>query len=788
MASPNESPFPGSKAEALAWLKPRLSQATILDQYSFRAADWAADTDGVVRRVMTQFPNQLIIVRSSALDESNAQSSNSGVNDSVTNVASHDPAAVAAAIRRVLESYGSASPVHLVLVQPMLTGVRWVAVASTMDRDTAAPYYTFVYSETPEHTEVITSGNGRTLRQYVRHHDCTARCPSPELELALAAVVEVEALFSVPLEMELAVGADGRLYLFQARPVIDCSRGEAASAADLSAALHQLAAQLPPVSRPEADIFGVMPDWNPAELIGTKPSALAFSAYRMLFADLSWAEARRDLGYTNLTGTPLVRSFVGSPFVDVRASFRSLTPATLSSPLRDRLVAFYLTVLRQHPHLHDKVEFGVVISCTTPGWPRKVKKLRANGFSPEDVAEIDRSLRTLTRSLFNPELVRQDLARVAQLPPVIRVGTPVELIQSALAGLDFCRREGAVPFARLARLAFVSVQCLREAVEEAVLERREFDAFFRSLRTVVSEMNGSLAAVQRGESRPEEFLQRFGHLRPGTYDLTSPRYDEAYATYFGPVLQGVPVGATTAPGDAATESAALEWTPHSHHAMSEFLRGLGIPLKPEEAFEFFRAAIEARESTKLQFTRMLSDALQALQRAGEAFHLTPAELQHLSLEDFRLAAVEPEHLERELRRRIECHRPQHRLTRAVKLPDLILQADDVWHFDTHLHAPNFITRSAATGPVVVEAALTTSDLAGAILCVRAADPGFDWVFAHRIGGLVTRFGGTNSHMAVRCAELGLPAVIGCGEADFKRWSAARVLRLDCGSQTVSVVV
>ena len=33
-------------------------------------------------------------------------------------------------------------------------------------------------------------------------------------------------------------------------------------------------------------------------------------------------------------------------------------------------------------------------------------------------------------------------------------------------------------------------------------------------------------------------------------------------------------------------------------------------------------------------------------------------------------------------------------------------------------------------------------------------------------GLVTKFGGINSHMAIRCSELSIPAVIGCGEQIF----------------------
>ena len=78
--------------------------------------------------------------------------------------------------------------------------------------------------------------------------------------------------------------------------------------------------------------------------------------------------------------------------------------------------------------------------------------------------------------------------------------------------------------------------------------------------------------------------------------------------------------------------------------------------------------------------------------------------------------------------------------------------------------------------------------AGRILFVPSADPGFDWIFTRGIAGFVTQFGGANSHMAIRAGELGIPAVIGAGEALFQRWRTARKLCLDCTNQKVLVVV
>ena len=39
-----------------------------------------------------------------------------------------------------------------------------------------------------------------------------------------------------------------------------------------------------------------------------------------------------------------------------------------------------------------------------------------------------------------------------------------------------------------------------------------------------------------------------------------------------------------------------------------------------------------------------------------------------------------------------------------------------------------------------------------IICIENADPGYDFIFNYKIKGLITKFGGSNSHMAIRCLE------------------------------------
>jgi phosphohistidine swiveling domain-containing protein len=97
--------------------------------------------------------------------------------------------------------------------------------------------------------------------------------------------------------------------------------------------------------------------------------------------------------------------------------------------------------------------------------------------------------------------------------------------------------------------------------------------------------------------------------------------------------------------------------------------------------------------------------------------------------------------------------------------------------------PNYVTLKKVVGPpVAVTSETDPSSLGGRIAMIDSADPGYDWIFARSISGLITKYGGAGSHMAIRAAEFDLPAAIGCGEALFSRLSNANVVEINCAEK------
>ena len=74
-----------------------------------------------------------------------------------------------------------------------------------------------------------------------------------------------------------------------------------------------------------------------------------------------------------------------------------------------------------------------------------------------------------------------------------------------------------------------------------------------------------------------------------------------------------------------------------------------------------------------------------------------------------------------------------------------------------------------------------------LILIENADPGYDWVFTRNPAGLITKYGGAASHMAIRCAEFGMPAAIGCGNIIFERLQIAKKIMLDCKNEQIIVL-
>ena len=109
--------------------------------------------------------------------------------------------------------------------------------------------------------------------------------------------------------------------------------------------------------------FSNMTDWNPAEMIGVRPTPLSLSLYSDLITDEVWAQQRSNYFYKDVRPNRLMINLAGSPYIDLRVDFNSFLPASLPKTVQEKSINFYLNKIKKKNYLQDKVEFDLIETC-----------------------------------------------------------------------------------------------------------------------------------------------------------------------------------------------------------------------------------------------------------------------------------------------------------------------------------------------------------------------------------------------------------------------------------------
>ena len=138
---------------------------------------------------------------------------------------------------------------------------------------------------------------------------------------------------------------------------------------------------------------------------------------------------------------------------------------------------------------------------------------------------------------------------------------------------------------------------------------------------------------------------------------------------------------------------------------------------------------------------------------------------------------------------IEHNKNNYKINCKLNLPQLIVDSTEIFEFEYINTKPTFITSKKIQKNIISidSNSVNVEGIKDKIVCVCNADPGWEWLFSRDIAGLITCYGGMNSHMAIRCQELSLPAVIGCGAEKFNKYNKSKVVEIDCNLELITVI-
>lgn len=743
-----ESLWSGKRA-TLERLRPLLDTCSIPRGCPITQARWSEARESTLDELVARMGHFRLAVRSDREDEDASQASNAGHYRTRLDVDGGDRRHVGESIDAVFASYGDPRCTDEVFVQQQIAPVRDAAVAFTHALPDAAPYYVLSVCPGPRSDNVTRGAAGAETWYLARDSVRLERLPA-RWRGYLQCLLQIEAAVgAAPCEVEMAADETGRIWLLQARPLLLRATATQATAA-LREETERTLADLPE----QPPLLGMMPDWNPAELLGEHPRPLARDLFDRLITRRAWRLGRAALGYAHAPDARLMSIHAGRPYIDVRASLHSLLPHGLPAPLAERLVEAGCRRLRARPELHDKIEFEIAFTTALPHFGFHVDRRYPGLLDDEERSLFARALRVPTSNVLDQAWAQ----RLADAFETQRAGVPAHPDPYALArALEELELGTATRFATAARMAFAVEALLRSLLDHAAIDASQLWRLKRA----------ALADAADADAAPPDL----GHVRAGTFEIAVPPRREMNARAFAEAMAPAAKKADPSDFDAG------EWK-----RLDVALDAADIAMSGRAFVAHYRRLLLIRERGKFALARGVSAILDGLQAHAARFGIGREDTGWLTLAQLLDRGVGAD----VLLRQIERAHAQHAAESQLRMPLLIDEA----RLDVVRHGAgeaNFLGSGVVSGRAVhIDARTHPDDVPmHAIAAIASADPGFDWLFLRRPAVLVTAFGGPNSHMAIRCAEAAVPALLGLGPENFKRMLSAERIAIDFDTRTWS---
>ena len=782
-----------SKADVLKTIQKKIKNSKIEKIFDFTVREWLEKDEDVLRKISDTFKNASVIVRSSALGEDSIKDTHAGAYQSILNVDPKDKKKLRNAINLVIKSYRQKrnyNEKNQILIQTQSQQIQISGVVFTKTPEHGAPYYIINY-EKGKFTTTVTQGLSSQVVKIFRN---TSVKNLPETWRPLIkSVKEIESILqSNLLDIEFAITKKNRILIFQVRPITSITQNFKIK--NLESNILRLTKQnkkhFSNIYKKKSLIgnltyFSDMSDWNPSEIIGNNPNLLDYSIYQFLITNDTWHKSRTILGYHDAKPSHLMEKFGNKPYINVRASFNSLLPNSLSKKIKKKLIKYYFDKLQKNPHLHDKVEFEILFTCYDFTIDRRLKELENYGFTKNEINQVKSSLINITRDILNnfstiSSKCNKSLMALLTRRRLILSGlnnssnSNKDLLVSAQKLLSDCKNYGTLSFSIMARISFIGTILLKSLQNMGIFGNNFYDNFINSVSTPLTEIQNDVSDFKNGQISKQTFFKKYGHLRPGTYDITQDRYDKNY-TFFSEINFKKK---EKKPGQQFNKKTVTDLVSKHLNIQSNV-----------DLLDFIRDAITQREKLKFEFTKNLSDSLELIIKIGTEMGFTRNELANLDLNTILKSENQSKIKSQKVwRKKIELQAKKKQLNNFLNLPQIIFSKNDFDIINYRLSKPNFITDKKIIKQIITLKKNTTPvSMENKILLIEYADPGFDWIFTKNPAGLITKYGGVASHMAIRCAEMALPAAIGCGEIIFSRLVSSSKIELDCKNQQIFIL-
>jgi len=737
--------------------------------FYFNFDDYNKNKFIILKKIKEKFQKK-IIIRSASFFEDNIYSG-AGKYLSIPDVSPDNKKIINEKILAVFNSYGKNKSNQFILVQEYIKNAETVGVIFTGDPKNGSPFRTINFNNSNT-TDLITSG--KSNGQITYYFKGTPRKKlSSRIKIIEKIIKRLEKKFSYFLDIEFLI-LKKKVFILQVRKLNTNMNNQVnfkKTLFDLEKKISKLTYEKSHLLGKER-FFSTMTDWNPAEIIGLKPKPLALSLYQSLITDEVWAESRINLGYKDITKMPLVYSFLGTPYIDIKTDINSFLIPTLSEKIQSKLVKLYCNKFKKNPYYYyDKIESSLVINSISLN-VKKYKNLLCNSkLNKKEILQIIQEYKKLTSKIIlklNENIKKYEYGE--NLFKNLK-NSKNSTINKIYLLHNICKNYGTLPFANLARMAFIAIEFLDSFERLKIITNAEGKLFLRTIKSISYEMTKTLIKSN------SKFLQIYGHLRPNTYEISTPSYKENFKKYFKKINKNI------------QRRKKFNFSKLQKNKINNLLKKNSFEkINADILIKFIENSIYHREKSKLFFTKIIDEIFYQLKILSKRIKLMKENIKYLNIKKILNFYEEFSHdnMIKDLKNNILENKKNYNFNLNFNLPNIILNKKNIYFFEEKNASPTFITsKFIISKSIVLKKNTNKYNLDNKIICIESADPGFDFIFNYNIKGLITAFGGPNSHMSIRCNEFAIPAAIGIGEKKFSQLIEANTIYLNCEKKILS---
>ena len=278
----------------------------------------------------------------------------------------------------------------------------------------------------------------------------------------------------------------------------------------------------------------------------------------------------------------------------------------------------------------------------------------------------------------------------------------------------------------------------------------------------------------------ENFIKKYGHIRPNTYEITTKNYKDSFDKYFDTkkILQ------------SSKKKRRVNFTTNQKKQIMQYLKKNNFNFTINQFLIFLSESIAMREYSKFIFTKNIDAIFNYLKIFLKRYKIKENDIAFLDINTIKnfYYNLSNHNIKDTLLNEINTNKANYLENVQLKLPEVITNKKDIYFYFEGDNKINFVgTKSITSNILEIKKIKNKNQIKKKIILIENADPGYDYLFTYKIDGLITKFGGANSHMSIRCSELGIPAAIGVGEKKYNEIINTKKIMIDCLNEKILLI-